>query len=154
MLCPRRLGGIPVDKLLLGTETEVQLADLAGNAMAMPVVSAAILAALLVPSYARMRNDKKSFDLAKMAPAPPLNEASASATAAGESSAAAGAAKSKPGKKPKGGGAGGGMAATGGMMSRAVAWQEEGRAREAARRTSPHGWQQRRAAAAAVELSY
>ena len=39
------LGGIPVDKLLLGTETEVQLADLAGNAMAMPVVSAAILAA-------------------------------------------------------------------------------------------------------------
>lgn len=27
------LGGIPVDKLQLGTETEVQLADLAGNAM-------------------------------------------------------------------------------------------------------------------------
>ena len=27
------LGGIPVDKLLLGTETEVQLSDLAGNAV-------------------------------------------------------------------------------------------------------------------------
>ena len=30
------LGGIPVDKLLLGTETEVQLSDLAGNAVSTP----------------------------------------------------------------------------------------------------------------------
>ena len=32
------LQGIPPDRLLLGRETEVQLSDLAGNAMSMPVV--------------------------------------------------------------------------------------------------------------------
>ena len=36
------LQGIPPDRLLLGRETEVQLSDLAGNAMVMPVISAAI----------------------------------------------------------------------------------------------------------------
>ncbi|KAL1514920.1 hypothetical protein AB1Y20_004000 [Prymnesium parvum] len=61
------LSGIPADKLLLGTESEVQLSDLAGNAMAMPVVSAAILAALLLPAYARLlaRGD---FSLDNLAP--------------------------------------------------------------------------------------
>ena len=61
------LSGIPADKLLLGTETEVQLSDLAGNAMAMPVVSAAILAALCVPAYARALAADKTFSLSSMA---------------------------------------------------------------------------------------
>ena len=47
------LQGIPPDRLLLGRETEVQLSDLAGNAMSMPVVSACLLAALVVGSYAK-----------------------------------------------------------------------------------------------------
>ena len=47
------LQGIPPDKLLLGRETEVQLSDLAGNAMSMPVVSAAVLAALCVGAFCR-----------------------------------------------------------------------------------------------------
>ena len=38
--------GIPYYRLLLGTETEVQLGDLAGNAMSLTVVCATILAAM------------------------------------------------------------------------------------------------------------
>ena len=81
------LGGIPVDKLLLGTETEVQLADLAGNAMAMPVVSAAILAALLVPAYARAKAADDSFDLGSM---PPTKAPAGGGVAAGQSPSAGG----------------------------------------------------------------
>jgi len=54
------LQGIPPDRLLLGRETEVQLSDLAGNAMSMPVVSAAVLAALVVGAYCRQLGSKGS----------------------------------------------------------------------------------------------
>ena len=47
------LSGIPADSLLLGGESEVQLSDLAGNAMSMPVVSACMLAALCIQPYAK-----------------------------------------------------------------------------------------------------
>jgi hypothetical protein len=47
------LQGIPFFRLALGNETEVQLGDLAGNAMSMPVVSAAMLAALLCSQLRR-----------------------------------------------------------------------------------------------------
>ncbi|MDC3321557.1 hypothetical protein OAV88_03040 [bacterium] len=43
--------GIPVDRLQIGQETEVQLSDLAGNAMSLTVVSACTLAALCVKEY-------------------------------------------------------------------------------------------------------
>jgi len=49
------LNGIPADRLQLGQETEVQLSDLAGNAMSLPVVSATMLAALCVEELARRR---------------------------------------------------------------------------------------------------
>ena len=61
------LSGIPADKLLLGTESEVQLSDLAGNAMVMPVVSAAILAVLCLPAYARKLAEDAKFSLASLA---------------------------------------------------------------------------------------
>ncbi|KAL2264913.1 hypothetical protein VTJ83DRAFT_7423 [Remersonia thermophila] len=41
------LQGLPVDELVLSTETQSQLRDLAGNAMSLPVVGAATLALLL-----------------------------------------------------------------------------------------------------------
>ena len=40
------LQGLPIDDLVLSTETQAQLQDLAGNAMTVPVVGAVILAAL------------------------------------------------------------------------------------------------------------
>ena len=76
------LSGIPADKLLLGTETEVQLSDLAGNAMAMPVVSAAILAALCIPAYARALEADDEFSLETMTQ--PSADGSSSAIAAGK----------------------------------------------------------------------
>ena len=49
------LSGIPADALLLGGESEVQLSDLAGNAMSMPVVSACLLAAFCIEPFARAK---------------------------------------------------------------------------------------------------
>lgn len=49
------LQGIPFSRLLLGPETEVQLSDLAGNAMSVPVVCATMLAALCAPELRRQR---------------------------------------------------------------------------------------------------
>eukprot|EP01065_Artemidia_motanka_P050637 TRINITY_DN870_c2_g3_i1.p1 TRINITY_DN870_c2_g3~~TRINITY_DN870_c2_g3_i1.p1 ORF type:complete len:1855 (+),score=402.92 TRINITY_DN870_c2_g3_i1:53-5566(+) len=43
------LQGIPADRLMLGQESEVQLSDLAGNAMSLPVVTACMLAAVCAP---------------------------------------------------------------------------------------------------------
>ena len=57
--------GIPVDRLQIGQETEVQLSDLAGNAMSLTVVSACTLAALCVKEYARRRIKDNSFRLGK-----------------------------------------------------------------------------------------
>ena len=51
------LSGIPADQLLLGGESEVQLSDLAGNAMSMPVVSACMLAALCIQPYVKRKAD-------------------------------------------------------------------------------------------------
>ena len=79
------LSGIPADKLLLGTESEVQLSDLAGNAMVMPVVSAAILAALCVPAYARKAAANAQFKLKDLLPA---ERANAAAGAPGKSKGA------------------------------------------------------------------
>ena len=57
------LSGIPADSLLLGGESEVQLSDLAGNAMSMPVVSASMLAALCILPYAnRKANGSQHLD--------------------------------------------------------------------------------------------
>lgn len=50
------LQGIPFSRLLLGPETEVQLSDLAGNAMSVSVVSATILAAICAP---QLRKEQK-----------------------------------------------------------------------------------------------
>ena len=88
------LSGIPADKLVLGTETEVQLSDLAGNAMAMPVVSAAILAAMLVPVYARCKEADANFSVETMA----KGQASSSGTSKAEPEKA-----SKGGKKASAG---------------------------------------------------
>ena len=54
------LSGIPADALLLGGESEVQLSDLAGNAMSMPVVSACLLAAFCIQPYARAKAAAKA----------------------------------------------------------------------------------------------
>lgn len=51
------LQGIPFSRLLLGPETEVQLSDLAGNAMSVSVVSATMLAAICAP---QLRKEKKT----------------------------------------------------------------------------------------------
>lgn len=58
------LSGIPADSLLLGGESEVQLSDLAGNAMSMPVVSACMLAALCILPYSKRKADGR-IDLIK-----------------------------------------------------------------------------------------
>ena len=50
------LQGIPFSRLLLGPETEVQLSDLAGNAMSVSVVSAALLSAICAPQLRKQRN--------------------------------------------------------------------------------------------------
>lgn len=49
------LQGIPFSRLLLGPETEVQLSDLAGNAMSVSVVSATILSAICAPQLRKQR---------------------------------------------------------------------------------------------------
>lgn len=56
------LQGIPYFLLELGNETEVQLSDLAGNAMTLSVVSATILAALTCKQLQRetSKNKKRS----------------------------------------------------------------------------------------------
>jgi hypothetical protein len=51
------LQGIPYFRLALGNETEVQLGDLAGNAMSLPVVCATMLAAI---SSRQLRNEIKA----------------------------------------------------------------------------------------------
>eukprot|EP00536_Pseudo-nitzschia_multiseries_P006390 jgi/Psemu1/192957/e_gw1.134.12.1 len=50
------LQGIPFSRLLLGPETEVQLSDLAGNAMSVSVVSATMLSAICAPQLRKQRN--------------------------------------------------------------------------------------------------
>lgn len=45
------LSGIPTDRLLLGPESEVELSDLAGNAMSCPVVGACLLSMLCLQAY-------------------------------------------------------------------------------------------------------
>ena len=45
------LQGIPTDRLKLSGESEVQLGDLAGNAMSLPVINAAMLSVLSVQEY-------------------------------------------------------------------------------------------------------
>ena len=57
------LSGIPADSLLLGGESEVQLSDLAGNAMSMPVVSACMLAAFCIQPYVEAKGDGKQDTL-------------------------------------------------------------------------------------------
>ncbi|CAE8677271.1 unnamed protein product, partial [Polarella glacialis] len=47
--------GIPAGRMALGMESEVQLSDLAGNAMSLPVVNSCLLAALAVKALARQR---------------------------------------------------------------------------------------------------
>ena len=53
------LQGIPFSRLLLGPESEVQLSDLAGNAMSVSVVCATMLAAIC--SHELRRQKKKNF---------------------------------------------------------------------------------------------
>lgn len=55
--------GIPFSRLLLGPETEVQLSDLAGNAMSVPVVNATMLAAICAPELRRERQRNKNLTL-------------------------------------------------------------------------------------------
>ena len=76
------LSGIPADQLLLGGESEVQLSDLAGNAMSMPVVSACILSALCILPYADAKKNGKDGLL------PPLSASSVPARAAAATLAA------------------------------------------------------------------
>lgn len=57
------LQGIPFSRLLLGPETEVQLSDLAGNAMSVSVVCATLLAALCAPQLRREREQQKNVML-------------------------------------------------------------------------------------------
>jgi site-specific DNA-cytosine methylase/superfamily II DNA or RNA helicase len=64
------LQGIPANRVVLGMESEVQLSDLAGNAMSLPVVNACILAALVVKEFARRRAANAEYKLTA-APAVP-----------------------------------------------------------------------------------
>jgi len=57
------LQGIPFSRLLLGPETEVQLSDLAGNAMSVSVICAAMLAALCAPELRRQRTSERNIML-------------------------------------------------------------------------------------------
>ena len=54
------LQGIPFSRLLLGPETEVQLSDLAGNAMSVSVVSATMLSAICAPQLRKERSLSKT----------------------------------------------------------------------------------------------
>jgi site-specific DNA-cytosine methylase len=56
------VNGIPADRMLLGSETEVQLSDLAGNAMSLPVVLGCMLAALSVKELARRKKADKDYE--------------------------------------------------------------------------------------------
>ncbi|KAK3672165.1 hypothetical protein LTR78_007918 [Recurvomyces mirabilis] len=53
-----KLQGIPLDRIILGSETPAELLDLAGNAMSSTVVGAALLSALLV-GYRLVESDDK-----------------------------------------------------------------------------------------------
>jgi len=57
------LQGIPFSRLLLGPETEVQLSDLAGNAMSVSVVCATMLAAICAPQLRRERSRSPGVSL-------------------------------------------------------------------------------------------
>ena len=61
------LQGIPFSRLLLGPETEVQLSDLAGNAMSVSVVSATILAAICAPQLRKERRNNAKVLLKEFA---------------------------------------------------------------------------------------
>eukprot|EP00934_Nitzschia_sp_Nitz4_P001526 Nitzschia sp. Nitz4//scaffold16_size188269//113894//121049//NITZ4_001800-RA/size188269-processed-gene-0.61-mRNA-1//1//CDS//3329538544//1526//frame0 len=61
------LQGIPFSRLMLGAESEVQLSDLAGNAMSVPVVSATMLAAICAPQLRRQRQRDRGLLLTSMA---------------------------------------------------------------------------------------
>jgi site-specific DNA-cytosine methylase len=50
------LQGIPFSRLRLGPESEVQLSDLAGNAMSVSVISATLLAAICAPELRRQQS--------------------------------------------------------------------------------------------------
>lgn len=58
------LQGIPYFRLLLGNETEVNIGDLAGNAMSLPVVCATMLAALTAKELRKATMATKSNDSA------------------------------------------------------------------------------------------
>jgi site-specific DNA-cytosine methylase len=60
------LQGIPYFRLVLGTETEVQLGDLAGNAMSLTVVCATMLAAM---TCKQLRDEAKATKLSAPMPA-------------------------------------------------------------------------------------
>jgi len=57
------LQGIPLFRLQLGNETEVQLGDLAGNAMSLPVVNATMLAGIMCKQLRREHNDSTNIDI-------------------------------------------------------------------------------------------
>lgn len=59
--------GIPFSRLLLGPESEVQLSDLAGNAMSVSVVCATMLAAMCAPQLRRQRKSDRKALLANFA---------------------------------------------------------------------------------------
>ncbi|CAJ1936311.1 unnamed protein product [Cylindrotheca closterium] len=61
------LQGIPFSRLILGPETEVQLSDLAGNAMSVPVINATMLAAICAPQLRRQRETNKKVLLTNFA---------------------------------------------------------------------------------------
>ena len=61
------LQGIPFSRLLLGPESEVQLSDLAGNAMSVPVVCATMLAAICAPQLRRQKQAHKNVILSNFA---------------------------------------------------------------------------------------
>src|SRR5207253_6225905 len=57
------LQGLPVDELVISTETQAQLRDMAGNAMTVTVVGAVSLALLLAISKTAPGRDRKSTRL-------------------------------------------------------------------------------------------
>ncbi len=57
------LQGIPLFRLQLGNETEVQLGDLAGNAMSLPVVNATMLAGIMCKQLRREHIDSANSDI-------------------------------------------------------------------------------------------
>ena len=71
----------------------MQLSDLAGNAMVMPVISAAILAALCTKAYARKLAADPAFKLTDLASSA-ASVAGASSSAASSSAASAAASSS------------------------------------------------------------